>query len=464
MKSKIKNREKVFIGLSGGVDSSVSAALLKKEGYDVTGVFILGWTPDFMPCSQKEDRIDAMRVCAKLEIPFITLDLEKEYKKEVVDYMIREYKAGRTPNPDVMCNKHIKFGAFFDWAIANGADFVATGHYAWIRKILRPDYRTPPLRKEDLNLPFLKGVPSLRGEGFIYELLTALDSSKDQSYFLWTLTQKQLSRTLFPVGNLIKKTEVRKLAEEFGLPTAEKKDSQGLCFMGKIDVKEFLKNFIKPKKGKVLLAPSEVGGDENGKEIGEHDGAFMFTIGERHNFIITKKGANDLPYYVVAKDVKKNTITVSHKSPEGKLALAGKEAVIGDVSWTAGEPDFSKKYSARIRYRQPLQSCKLTKFESPSPLRRGEKPVLRQRGVEENTSPFLADSDSLQELSTLSSSQIRPERVLQGSKSSPFTPSTEGERGTLCHIFFDTPQNAITPGQSLVIYDGEACVGGGIIE
>src|SRR3990167_4048684 len=198
-------RKTVYIGLSGGVDSSVSAALLKKQGYDVTGVFIKVWQPNWITCTWKEDRLDAMRVCAKLEIPFLTLDLEKEYKRDVVDYMIREYKAGRTPNPDVMCNRYIKFGAFFNWARKYGADYIATGHYAQVFK-------------------------KVTG----YRLQVSRDFEKDQTYFLWTLTQRELSQTLFPVGR-ITKPEVRKLAKKFGLPTADKKDSQGLCFIGKVD-------------------------------------------------------------------------------------------------------------------------------------------------------------------------------------------------------------------------------------
>jgi tRNA-specific 2-thiouridylase len=311
-------KKKVYVGLSGGVDSSVSAALLQKAGYDVSGVFIKVWQPDLGECSQKQDRLDAMRVCAKLDIPFFTLDLEDEYKREIVDYMIAEYKAGRTPNPDVMCNKYIKFGGFFDWAMRQGADFVATGHYAQVKEI----------------------------DG-IFELRAGADKNKDQSYFLWTLTQKQLSRTLFPIGHLLK-PEVRKLAEKFGLITAIKKDSQGLCFIGKIDMKEFLKLYIKEKKGKVL--------DEQGKIIGEHDGAYYLTIGQRHGFTITKKTPGDMPYYVIAKDAVKNTITVSQKPPTSDAASNVVE--IKKVNWTLGEqPDLSKTYSARLRYRAPLEKC-----------------------------------------------------------------------------------------------------------
>src|SRR6185436_15326157 len=227
-----------------------------------------------LPCTWKEDRRSAMRAAAVLDIPFFTLDLEKEYKEEVVDYMIAEYEEGRTPNPDVMCNKEIKFGAFLRWALANGADYVATGHYA----------RTLPL-----------------GEGRV-GLSESKDKNKDQSYFLWTLTKEQLNHILFPVGHLIK-SEVRKLAKEFDLPQATRKDSQGLCFLGQVDMKEFLSYYIKAERGSVL--------NERGEKIGYHEGAIFFTLGERHGFTVTEKGSEDKPLYVVAKNINKNTITVS---------------------------------------------------------------------------------------------------------------------------------------------------------
>lgn len=338
--------------MSGGVDSSVSAALLKKAGYDVTGVFIKVWQPDWITCTWKEDRLDAMRVAAKLEIPFITLDLEKEYKEEVVDYMIREYKAGRTPNPDVMCNRFVKFGGFFNWAMKQGADFVATGHYAQI-----------------------KGGKLIAGE----------DSNKDQTYFLWTLTQEQISKTLFPVGN-IEKPEVRKLAKKFNLPNAEKKDSQGLCFIGKIDIKDFLSHYMESKKGNVL--------NEKGEVIGEHDGAFFFTIGERHGFTITEKTPHDEPYYVISKDIEKNTITVANKNVEGNLPNGISKITLTEVNWNQGEALTGKKLTGRTRYRAELQEITFT----------DEKTVT-----------------------------------------------------------FSTPQSTISPGQSLVIYDGNVCLGGGVI-
>jgi tRNA-specific 2-thiouridylase len=320
------NKLKVYVGMSGGVDSSVSALLLKKAGYDVTGVFIKVWQPEFFECTWRQDRLDAMRVCAKLDIPFVTLNLEDEYKNEVVDYMIKEYKLGRTPNPDVMCNKYVKFGGFFDWAMKQGADYVATGHYA----------RTKIVKDKTL-------------------MLAGKDKNKDQSYFLWTLTQKQLSRTLFPIGK-IEKPEVRKLAEKYGLSTAIKKDSQGLCFIGKIDIKDFLKNYIDEKKGKVL--------NEKGEIIGEHDGVFYLTIGQRHGFTVTKKTPNDSAYFIVEKNIKNNTITISQDS----LKILGNESKIIkliDINWTLGViPDLSNKYSSRIRYRQPLEECTIRKNKS----------------------------------------------------------------------------------------------------
>ncbi|MBI3888790.1 tRNA 2-thiouridine(34) synthase MnmA [Candidatus Nomurabacteria bacterium] len=263
-------KKTVFVGLSGGVDSAVSVALLKKSGYEVVGVFIKTWHPDFLVCNEEEERLDAMRVAAFLDIPFFTFDLVDVYKKEVADYMIREYKAGRTPNPDVMCNKEVKFGAFLKKALAMGADYVATGHYA--KAFSTQNFEGGRFRPKGGVMPRNSAPKTL--------LVKGVDPSKDQAYFLWTLRQEQLKKIIFPVGNL-EKTEVRKLAKKFNLPVAEKKDSQGICFLGAVDLKEFLKHYIKSKKGKVL--------NENGEEIGYHDGAVFYTLGERHGFTITKK-------------------------------------------------------------------------------------------------------------------------------------------------------------------------------
>jgi tRNA-specific 2-thiouridylase len=318
----VENKKtKVFVGVSGGVDSSVALVLLKKAGYNVTGVFLKVWHPDFLPCDWKEERRSAMRVCATLGVPFLTMDCEAEYKKEVVDYMIAEYRAGRTPNPDVFCNKYVKFGVFLRKAISLGADFVATGHYSQIKK----------------------NSDSLLKKSEFFELNEALDGNKDQSYFLYTLNQKQLSRTLFPVGNL-RKPEVRKLAEKFGLSTATKKDSQGVCFLENIDIKDFLSRFIKTKKGDVL--------NTRGEKVGWHNGAMLYTIGERHGFIITKKSPSDSRLFVVAKDLKKNTITVADKKTESDAVYSAKEIIVKNLHFISEKEIENFDCSVRIRYRQ----------------------------------------------------------------------------------------------------------------
>ncbi|MBI2631232.1 tRNA 2-thiouridine(34) synthase MnmA [Candidatus Nomurabacteria bacterium] len=364
----------VFVGLSGGVDSAVSAALLKKEGYEVVGVFIKTWHPDFLECNEEEERRDAMRVSAFLDIPFLTFDLEDVYKKEVADYMIREYRAGRTPNPDVMCNKEVKFGAFLKKALAMGADFVATGHYSRIVGCWTPANWVSNTRQENCQL--IKGK----------------DSSKDQSYFLWTLNQKQLSKILFPVGNL-RKTEVRKLARKFKLPVAEKKDSQGICFLGAVDLKEFLKHYIKEKKGKVMLAPQEAG-DEKGEKIGFHDGVVFHTLGERHGFTVTKKSPKDSPYYIVGKDIKKNTLIVSQeKNAVNYLALlhpAGGtfrsknlqhfSLNLAYTNWISETPKENKNYRAQIRYHGEFLPCRVRVLEKNRAEIIFDKPILVASG------------------------------------------------------------------------------------
>ena len=312
------------MGMSGGVDSSVSVALLQKAGYDVTGVFMKVWQPDFLPCTWREERLDAMRVAATLGIPLLTWDFEKEYKEGVADYMIAEYKAGRTPNPDVMCNREVKFGAFFRRAFTEGADFVATGHYA-----------QTVIDKKTGTTMMLKGV----------------DDAKDQSYFLWTLGQEQLSKTFFPIGGY-KKSQVRALAKKFALPVAEKKDSQGLCFVGKLDMKDFLAHFIEEKEGSVVNEKNEI--------IGTHRGAYFYTLGERHGFTVTKKGADDTPYYIVAKDLEANTLTVAHQSKK-PLECASRALHASQASFCLGLAlDTAREYTAQVRYHGELHKCKIT--------------------------------------------------------------------------------------------------------
>jgi tRNA-uridine 2-sulfurtransferase len=269
----VKEQKTVFVGLSGGVDSSVAALRLKAQGYTVVGVFIKVWHPDFMVCNWEAERLDAMRVAAHLEIPFLTCDAEATYRDEVAHYFISEYKAGRTPNPDVLCNKEVKFGAFLRFAQERGADYIATGHYVE--------------RKEGKSGP---------------ELHRGVDPNKDQSYFLWSLSNEQLAMSLFPIGNTPKET-IRKEAAKAGIPTATKKDSQGVCFLGHIDIPEFLSHYVDLLPGDVL--------DEAGIVIGSHKGALVYTIGQRHGFILNNKDTEREHLYVVDKDVQKNTITVS---------------------------------------------------------------------------------------------------------------------------------------------------------
>ncbi len=292
--------------MSGGVDSAVAAALLKKNGYDVTGVHMVCWDG----CENSEDRRDAMKVAAVLSIPFLTWDFREKYKKEVYDYMISEYIAGRTPNPDVMCNKQIKFGIFLKKALEAGADFIATGHYVRLQNS---------------------------------KLFHAKDSNKDQSYFLWTLTQNQLKYCLFPIGGYLK-SEVRELAKKFKLPNFKKKDSQGLCFVGKVDFSDFLKEKIPTRAGDIL--------NFSGKKIGIHEGAHFYTIGQRAGLGIS---GMPNPLYVAKKNIAINTITLAEIQNE---ALYKTEIRLENLNWISNKiPEIPFSCLARIRYRQPLQKA-----------------------------------------------------------------------------------------------------------
>jgi tRNA-specific 2-thiouridylase len=315
-------KRKVFVGMSGGVDSSAAAGLLKEQGYDVVGVHLRCFNVD--GCADR-DLEDARRAAEVLDIPFYVFDFEKEYKRRVMQYMIDGYKKGITPNPDVMCNQEIKFGLFLDKAIEMGADYVATGHYVKIKR------------------------------GKEQRLFIAADKNKDQSYFLWTLTQAQLKYCLFPLGDL-EKSEVRKLAQKFELLNAGKKDSQGICFLGNVNLEDFLKKYIKPKKGNIV--------DINGNIMGRHDGVFYYTIGQRHGLYLDKaaKTPDSAPYYVADKILKTNTIIVAQG--ENNPALFKKEVKLADVNII--DPKIGNKnlisglaVLARVRYRQPLFKARL---------------------------------------------------------------------------------------------------------
>ncbi|MFC2349397.1 MAG: tRNA 2-thiouridine(34) synthase MnmA [Capnocytophaga granulosa] len=357
--------KRVVVGLSGGVDSSVAAYLLQKQGYEVIGLFMKNWHDDSVTISDEcpwlEDSNDALMVAEKLGIPFQTVDMSVPYKQRIVDYMFREYERGRTPNPDVLCNREIKFATFLEYALNLGADYVATGHYC---------------RKDTIEV---------NGQN-IYRLLAGKDQNKDQSYFLCQLSQAQLGRALFPIGDL-QKSEVRAIAKELGLVTAEKKDSQGLCFVGKVRLPEFLQQQLAPKKGDIIQIPSTWQGyqdkessklfecyeDElkyyaekyhysptDGKVVGQHDGAHFFTIGQRKGLHV---GGTVEPLFVIDTDTEKNIIYVgeghAHPGLFRRTLFVKKE----DIHWIRTDLALSLHQSmeamVRIRYRQPLQKATL---------------------------------------------------------------------------------------------------------
>lgn len=388
--------KRVVVGLSGGVDSSVTAYLLKEQGYEVIGMFMKNWHDDSVTISNEcpwlDDSNDAMIVAQHLGIPFQAIDLSAEYKARIVDYMFAEYQAGRTPNPDVLCNREIKFDIFLQAALKLGADYVATGHYA------------------------RKAETTINGKT-VYRLLGGKDPNKDQSYFLCQLTQDQLSRALFPIGELLK-PEVRAIAKKAGLTTADKKDSQGLCFVGKVHLPDFLQQRLEPKKGKALVVDASAPVFSNGKAtdelthdtapyvyepamgkvIGEHNGAHYYTIGQRKGLNI---GGSPRPLFVIGTDTQHNVIYLGMGEDHPGLYRKGLFIPNADEHWI--RPDHrlasgeSRTYECRIRYRQKLEPCTLHK---------------RDEGL---------------------------------------------------YIIFDQPQKAITPGQFAAWYEGEELIGSGVI-
>jgi tRNA-specific 2-thiouridylase len=351
----------VIIGMSGGVDSSVSALLLKKQGYNVIGVFMKNWDEkdEEGNCTSTYDYEDASRVCDQIDIPCYTINFVKEYWDRVFTYFLEEYKRGRTPNPDVICNKEIKFRAFLDYALKVGADYIATGHYSQV------DY--------------------VDGK---YRLLRGADRGKDQTYFLCELGQYQLSKSIFPVGHLEKK-EVRELAREAGLKTAEKKDSTGICFIGERNFKEFLSNYLPAQQGDIKTLSGEI--------LGTHDGLMYYTLGQRKGLGIGGIGTGE-PWFVVEKDLQNNILYVAQGEDHPALYSFGLKGV--EINWVSGEaPGNTFKCTAKFRYRQPDQGVRV----------------------------YIED-------------------------------------GNRCTVVFDEPQRAVTPGQAVVFYDGEVCLGGGIID
>jgi len=360
--------KRVVVGLSGGVDSSVAAYLLKEQGYDVIGLFMKNWHDDSVTISDEcpwlDDSNDAMMVAEKLGIPFQTVDLSEQYKEKIVDYMFREYEMGRTPNPDVLCNREIKFDVFLKIALELGADYVATGHYC---------------RKDVIEVD---GTET-------YQLLAGKDPNKDQSYFLCQLSQEQLSKTLFPIGEILK-PDVRKIAKEQGLITAEKRDSQGLCFIGKVRLPEFLQQKLKPKEGDIIEIPSDFSGykkltpnfsseeerfkfisekkiysKEDGKIMGTHQGAHYFTKGQRKGLAV---GGTKEPLFVIDTDVNENVIYVGLGKKHPGLYRRGLFVKQDEIHWIRIDKELQEGESitvmARIRYRQPLEKATLNKINS----------------------------------------------------------------------------------------------------
>lgn len=402
--------KKVYVGMSGGVDSSVTAALLKEQGHAVTGVFMKNWAQDLpgFKCPWREDLADAKRVAVQLGIPFKIYDFQKEYKQKVVDYMIAGYQAGITPNPDIMCNQEVKFKLFLETALEDGADMIATGHYARIFDSGSIKSQTSNLKqapnpndqsaKQDFGSVILSSTENLvknlersetassiiNNQKSTFYLQQAVDTNKDQTYFLYRMSEDALSKTLFPLGEMTK-PEVRKKAKELGLITAEKKDSVGICFVGEIGIKEFLQNFVQTSPGAIIEKAS-------GKKIGEHEGAIFYTIGQRHGLNV----GGGMPYYVVGKDMTKNEVYVT--TDLGDSVLWQRSFQITNIHWINNRaPDSTSQIFVRTRHRAPLIHCTIT------------------------------ESDNI----------------------------------TTVHLQDEI--RALTPGQSAVFYDDSHCLGGGII-
>ncbi|MFP5472705.1 MAG: tRNA 2-thiouridine(34) synthase MnmA [Gammaproteobacteria bacterium] len=378
-------KHRIVVGLSGGVDSAVTAHLLKQQGHEVVGIFMKNWEDDDDSeyCSSNVDFVDAASVADVLGIEIEHVNFAADYKDRVFAEFLREYQAGRTPNPDVLCNAEIKFKAFHDHAMRLGAEKIATGHYARVRAV---DAAT--------GLAFAAGEPVPASAR--YELLKGLDPAKDRSYFLHRLNQAQLSKALFPVGEL-HKTQVRQIATDIGLPVAAKKDSTGICFIGERPFREFLNRYISKAPGPIK--------DERGRKLGEHHGLSFYTLGQRQGLGIggikekgaQRGGGEHAPWFVARKDVEANTLWVvqGHDHPW----LQSRALLAADASWVAGAPPAAGTYGSKTRYRQ-------------------------------------ADSPALL--------QALPEARFQ--------------------LVFPQPQWAVTPGQSAVLYDGEVCLGGGVID
>jgi tRNA-specific 2-thiouridylase len=395
-------KKRVLMALSGGIDSAVSTHLLIKAGYEVEAAFMKNWSSTaglkYSDCPWLTDRQDALRVAAHFGIPMHTVNYEKQYKNTVMDYFFKEYKAGRTPNPDVMCNKEIKFKVLYNWARKQGFDYIATGHYAQVKKVKTKqgsggrqtvimsavkDLIKDSSASSAQNLTRFRRTSPQNDSKYIYQLVRSKDEFKDQTYFIYNIQQSQLPYLLFPIGSL-KKSEVRALAKKLKLPNANKKESMGLCFVGQIRLKDFLEQKLKVKSGPIV--------DMNGTKIGEHQGLAFYTIGQRQGINVGKDG----PWFVVSKNLKTNTLTATNNPNDP--ALQTKQVEIHSVNWITPPAQFPAKLTGRFRHQGSLEKLTITK-------------------------------------------QGRGQYLVEFAKS----------------------QKAVASGQSLVLYDGKVCVGGGVI-
>ena len=423
---------KVLVGMSGGVDSSVSALLLKEQGYEVVGIYMKNWSRDLpgMKCPWAEDLADAKRVAVKLGIPFEVWDFEEAYREKVVEYMLAEFKKGNTPSPDIMCNQEIKFKLFYEKAMERGADFIATGHYARTELALdsgpRPSGPSPRADGANSRAAALRNAPSSNTNPV---LLRAKDENKDQTYFLYRISDEALKHTIFPIGEMLK-PDVKKLAEKKGLHNAYKKESMGVCFVGEVGMKDFLKEYID-------IQPGEIREIETEKVLGYHEGAVFYTIGQRHGLYISgnKGEVNDgMPYYVVKKDLKKNIVYVSKNLNDSHIwtkELKLKDVIIRTKSaFSSAGLDFSSTSYTGTRAEPSLR----------------DEPVrpVRNIGVEKSNQNFM-----------LQKKQI----LVRLRHRAPLIPANfDGET-----LYFEQEIKRPASGQSAVLYDGEICLGGGII-